>query len=226
MAVITIIGGHGKVALRTAPLLRDAGHEVRSLIRKQEQAPAVEGSGAVPVVKDATALDIDEIAEVFAGSDVIIWAAGAGGSGEADTWAIDRDAAIRTIDAAEQAGVRRYIMVSFFGSRMIDGKYPGVDEGEGMYAYYNAKVQADAHLKESGLDWTIVGPSALTLDEPSGMIAVDGSGASRDVEVPATSRGNVARVVAAAVGEEKAIGKQISFHDGGTPVAEALAALE
>lgn len=226
MAVITIIGGHGKVALRAAPLLRDAGHEVRSLIRKPEQADEVKATGAVPVVQDVTALDIDQIAEVVAGSDVIIWSAGAGGSGEADTWAIDRDAAIRTIDAAVKAGVRRYIMVSFFGSRMVDGKYPGVEEGEGMYAYYNAKVQADAHLQASGLDWTIVGPSALTLDEPSGMIAVDNSGASRDLEVPATSRGNVARVVAAAVDEEKTIGKQISFYDGGTPVAEALAALE
>ena len=225
MSTVTIVGGHGKVALRAAPLLADNGHTVRSLIRKQEQADDVREAGAEPVVEDVTQLDEDQIADVFRGSDVVVWSAGAGGSGEEETWAIDRDAAIRTMEAAKKAGVQRYVMVSFFNSHMVDGEFPGVDKSEDMYAYFNAKVQADEHLRNSGLDWTIVGPSALTLDEPTGKIDVQEGIELRDVNVPTTSRGNVARVVAAAVDENKTIGKQINFHDGETPVAEALAAV-
>ena len=225
MSTVTIVGGHGKVALRAAPLLADNGHTVRSLIRKQEQADDVREAGAEPVVEDVTQLDEDQIADVFRGSDVVVWSAGAGGSGEEETWAIDRDAAIRTMEAAKKAGVRRYVMVSFFNSHMVDGEFPGVDKSKDMYAYFNAKVQADEHLRNSGLDWTIVGPSVLTLDEPTGNIDVQTGTELSDTDVPATSRANVAQVVAAAVDEDKTIGKQINFHDGGTPVAEALAAV-
>lgn len=151
MSTVTIVGGHGKVALRAAPLLADNGHTVRSLIRKQGQADDVREAGAEPVVEDVTQLDEDQIADVFRGSDVVVWSAGAGGSGEEETWAIDRDAAIRTMEAAKKAGVQRYVMVSFFNSHMVDGEFPGVDKSEGMYAYFNAKVQADEHLRNSGL---------------------------------------------------------------------------
>ena len=225
MSTVTIVGGHGKVALRAAPLLAENGHSVRSLIRKQEQADDVREAGAEPVVEDVTQLDEDQIADVFRGSDVVVWSAGAGGSGEEETWAIDRDAAIRTMEAAKKAGVRRYVMVSFYNSHMVDGEFPGVDKSEDMYAYFNAKVQADEHLRNSGLDWTIVGPSVLTLDEPTGTIDVQTGTELSDTDVPATSRANVAQVVAAAVDEDKTIGQQINFHDGGTPVAEALAAV-
>ena len=225
MATITIIGVHGKVALRAAPLLAEHGHTVRSLIRKPEQAADIREAQAEPVVQDVNKLGVEEIKDVFAGSDVIIWSAGAGGSGEEETWAIDRDAAIRTMDAAEKAGVKRYIMVSFFNSRLVDGEFPGVDKSEDMYAYFNAKAQADEHLVASNLDWTTVNPSELTLDEPTGKITVETDPDSVDTDMPSTSRGNVARVVAAAVDEDATIGKHINFHDGDTPVAEALSQL-
>lgn len=222
MSTVIIIGGHGKVALRTAPLLIDAGHTVRSIIRKEEQAADIRDTGAEPVVADIASLGEDELADLFRGAGAVIWAAGAGG-GDADaTWAIDRDAAIRTMDAAEKAQVNRYVMVSYFNSRLVDGRVPGVSEDEGMYPYYNAKSQADEHLKNSRLDYTIVGPSALNLDEPSGMITVDNSGESADLDVPETSRGNVAQVIAAALDEPEAVRKTIFFHDGDAPIAQAV----
>lgn len=225
MSVVTIIGGHGKVALRAAPILADNGHAVRSLIRKSEQVDDIREVGAEPIVQDVMQLSEDDIAEVFKGSDVIVWSAGAAGSGEEDTWAIDRDAAIRTMNAAEKAGVKRYIMVSFFNSRLVDGEYPGVDKSEGMYAYYNAKAQADEHLRNSNLDWTIVGPSVLTLDEPTGAIDIEVDADIQDGDVPSTSRANVAQVVAAAVDQDAVIGKQLNFHDGKSAIVDALASV-
>ncbi|MDN5660321.1 MAG: NAD(P)H-binding protein, partial [Brevibacterium aurantiacum] len=112
MSTITIIGGHGKVAMLAAPLLNNAGHTVRSAIRKEEQSSEIEAANATPVVADVENLDTDAIAEVLAGSDAVVWSAGAGGSGEDHTWAMDRDAAIRVMDAAQKSGIRRFVMVS------------------------------------------------------------------------------------------------------------------
>ncbi|MCF2573579.1 SDR family oxidoreductase [Brevibacterium sp. UCMA 11754] len=224
MSTITIIGGHGKIALLTAPLLNKAGHTVRSVIRKEEQSADIEAANATPIVADVEQLGADDIAEVLAGSDAIVWSAGAGGSGEDRTWAMDRDTAIRVMGAAQKSGIRRFVMVSYFNSRLVDGEVPGVEKGDGMYAYYNAKSQADEHLRtKTDLDWTVLGPSVLTLEPATHSITVDSSGETRDLEVPSTSRENVAHVIAAALGEPAAIGKTLNFHDGDTPVAEAVA---
>jgi putative NADH-flavin reductase len=217
MSTITIIGGHGKVALLSAPLLSAAGHTVRSVVRKQEQSADVEEAQAAPIVADVAQLDTDGIAEVLAGSDAVVWSAGAGGSGADQTWTIDCDTAIRTMDVAKKAGTRRFVMVSYFNSRLVDGEVPGFAEEDGMYAYYNAKSQADEYLRtESGLDWTVLGPSELTLDPATQLITVDSSDDTCDLEVPPTSRANVARIVAAVLDESAAIGATLNFHDGQT----------
>ena len=222
MSTITIIGGHGKVALLAAPLLVEAGHTVRSVIRKEGQAADVEATGAQAVVADVEKLDEQGTAEVLAGSDAVVWSAGVGGGDDERTWALDRDAAIRTMDATRAAGIRRFIMVSFYGSRLVDGKFPGVEEGEGMYAYFNAKAQADDYLRiKSGLDWTVLGPTELTLEEPTGKITVAQLDES-SAQPPATSRANVARVVAAAVDNPASTGCTVNFYDGDTPIAKAL----
>ncbi|MHA2789876.1 SDR family oxidoreductase [Corynebacterium sp. S7] len=222
MYTITIIGGHGKVALRTAPLLVEAGHTVKSVIRNPNHAEDVAATGATPVIADIENMNVAETAELLEGSNVVVWAAGAGGGNPDRTWAVDRDAAIRTMDAAQSLAIHRYIMVSYFNTRLKNGRVPGVVESDGMYPYYNAKSQADEHLKMSGLDWTILGPSGLTLDEPSGKITVDNSGAQLDTDVPPTSRGNVAQAIAAAVENSTSIGKLFSFHDGDKPITEAI----
>ena len=222
MSTVTLIGGHGKVALLAAPLLVEAGHQVRSVIRKPEQADDVTATGATPVVADVEQLDVAALADLVAGSDVVVWSAGAGGGSQARTWAVDRDAAIRTMDAAQQAGVRRFVMVSFFGSHLEEGEYPGVDPEEPMYAYFNAKGQADEHLRDSTLDWTVLGPSTLTLDEPTQRITVSPDGVTRADQVPSTSRANVAAVIAAVVDEPATSRRTLNFHDGDVPIAEAI----
>jgi len=77
---ILLIGGHGKVALLTEPLLVDAGHTVDAVIRNPEHRDDVTASGAMPVVADVEALDVDELAALVRGHDVVIWSAGAGGA--------------------------------------------------------------------------------------------------------------------------------------------------
>lgn len=214
MARILLIGGHGKVALLAEPLLVEAGHEVTAVIRNPDHESDIVATGATPLVADIETFDLARFTELVSGSDVVVWSAGAGGGAPERTYAVDRDAAIRSIDAASAAGVRRYVMVSYFGA----GPDHGVDPDDGFFAYAEAKAAADAHLRASGLDWTILAPSALTLDDPTGRIDVD---ATESRSVP---RGDVAAVIAASIAEPATIGRTIPFNSGDVPIAEAVGA--
>lgn len=214
---VVIIGGHGKVALRLATILSDQDHEVTSVIRNPAQSDDVADTGAEPYVADVEHLDTTALVDVVTGQDAVVWAAGAGGGSPERTYAVDRDAAIRVIDAAEQAGVPRFVMVSYFGAS-LDHRVPGDDP---FFAYAEAKAAADQHLRDSALDWTIVAPSALTDKDGTGQILTAESGATAS-EV---SRDDVAEVIAEVLAAGRASGRMVEFNNGTVPITEALAAL-
>ena len=109
---ITIFGGHGKIALLLAPMLVEAGHDVTSVIRNPDHIGDVEATGAVALVSSLEEADLETLTSQLQGVDAVVWSAGAGGGSPERTYAVDRDAAIRTMDAAVAAGVERYVMVS------------------------------------------------------------------------------------------------------------------
>ncbi|MCT1429467.1 SDR family oxidoreductase [Brachybacterium muris] len=209
---ITLIGGHGKVALLAQPLLVQAGHEVRSVVRNPDHIADIELTGAQTVVTDIERLDAGGWEELLSGTEAVVWTAGAGGGDPKRTWAVDRDAAIAAMDAAQRVGARRFVIVSYFGA----GPGHGVPEGDDFYPYAQAKTEADEHLQNSGLAWTVLRPSALTLEEPTGRIDVD------PAEGREVSRANVARVIATSLDHEGTIGQVIEFNDGEQPIDEAL----
>lgn len=139
-----------------------------SIVRNSAHIEDVEATGASAHVLDIESASVDEMAELFESQDAIVWSAGAGGGNPSRTYAVDRDSAIRAIDAAEQAGTKRFVMVSYYGADVNHG----VPTDSSFFAYAEAKAAADAHLRESNLAWTILGPTALTLDEPSGRISL------------------------------------------------------
>ncbi|MHD0278506.1 MULTISPECIES: SDR family oxidoreductase [unclassified Rhodococcus (in: high G+C Gram-positive bacteria)] len=216
MARIVIIGGHGKVALHLERLLADAGDEVTAVIRNPDHADDVRAAGATPVVADVEHLGVDELVPLLSGHDAVVWSAGAGGGNPQRTYAVDRDAAIASMTAAERAGVRRYVMVSYFGA----GPDHGVPEDNGFHPYAEAKAAADAHLRGTDLDWTILGPSLLTLDSPTGRIETGPDAGKGQV-----SRADVAAVAAAVLHRPATVRRTIEFNNGDTPIEEALDAL-
>ncbi|GAA5149687.1 SDR family oxidoreductase [Microbacterium pseudoresistens] len=213
MARILIIGGHGKIALLTAPLLAARGDEVSALIRNRAHADDVRAADAEPVVFDVEQEGADALREVIAGHHAVVWSAGAGGGDPQRTRAVDFEAAVRAMDAAGAAGVARFVMVSYFRSKTNHG----VDPSDGFFAYAEAKAAADEHLRASDLQWTVLGPSRLTDAEPTGLIDAT---AATSGEV---SRANVALVIAETLRMPDTIGRTIRFNDGERPVAEALA---
>jgi len=215
MSDVIIFGGHGKVALHLARILSDRGYQVTSVFRNPDHTDEVEATGARPVVGDIETLGVDRLADLIAGNDAVVFSAGAGGGNPARTYAVDRDAAIRVIDATGQAGTRRFVMVSYFGA----GPDHGVPEGDSFFAYADAKAAADAHLRATNLDWTVLGPGALTLDPATGRIAVGPKAAGGHV-----SREDVAQVIATVLEDNRTLERTIEFNNGDTPIAEALGA--
>ena len=222
MSRIVIVGGHGKVALHLARILKersDADNQVTSVFRNPDHTDDVSATGARPVVADIENLDTPALADLLAGHDAVVFSAGAGGGDPARTYAVDRDAAIRVIDAAGQAGVRRFVMVSYFGA----GPDHGVPEDNSFYPYAEAKAAADTHLRATDLDWTVLGPGRLTLEPATGRIAVGADVGREGSETTGVSREDVALVAAAALNDDSTIRRTIDFNNGDLPIPEALA---
>ena len=213
----TIFGGHGKIALLLAPLLVDAGHEVTSVIRNPDHVRDVEATGAAALVSSVEDADTAALTELLSGQDAVVWSAGAGGGNPARTDAVDRDAAIRSMDAAVAAGVRRYVMVSFSGASP-DHLVP---EDDPFRRYQDAKIAADEHLRGTDLGWTILGPGALTTDPSDGRVNPDAS--SRDGDE--SPRELVAQIAAAVLADERAVRRTLVFGKGDVPIDDWLSAL-
>lgn len=210
-----IIGAHGKVALLLSRELSARGDVVTGVVRNAGHAAEVEATGAKALVFDVEHAPTEAIADALAGHDAVIWSAGAGGGNPERTYAVDRDAAVRTVNAAESAGVRRFVMVSFAHADV--GQLVPLDDP--FYPYQTAKIAADDHLRASALDWTILGAGRLTDSPASGNVgtAEPERGAPSD-----TSRANVARVAAEVLANESTFGRTLNFVDGDVPILDWL----
>lgn len=209
---ILIAGGHGQIAMLLHPLLIARGHRVRALVRNPNHADEVRRAGAEPVYCDLEAEG--DISEALGEADAVVFAAGAGpGSGAARKLTMDRDGAIKLIDAARQNGIRRYVMIS-----AMDAEEPRGDEV--FQTYLRAKAEADEALRRSGLDYTIVRPGRLTNEPGSGCVSL----AERlpRGEIP---RADVAAVVVCVLETPATVGRQFDVTAGETPLAKAAAGL-
>ena len=211
---VLVAGAHGKVARLLVRELVGRGHGVRGLIRKEDQVPDVESDGAEPVLCD---LEGEEpggrIGDAVEGCDAVVFAAGAGpGSGNARKETMDYGGAAKLIEACEERGVRRYIMLSSMG---IDDPE---SRDEAMRPYLRAKARADERLRESDLDHTIVRPGRLTDDPGTGRVDATES-LGRYAEIP---REDVALAMALTLELENTVGKTFELLSGETPVEDAL----
>jgi uncharacterized protein YbjT (DUF2867 family) len=213
---VVIAGGHGQIALHLERLLAARAAEPVGMIRNPDQATDLQRIGAVPVVLDLESSAVDQVAAVVTGADAVVFAAGAGpGSSAARKLSVDRDAAILLADAAEAAGVRRYVMVSAFGADDYDP-----NSTEVFQVYLRAKAQADADLRGRDLDWTVVRPGRLTNSPATGMVYLGDSIGGGSV-----SREDVARVLVHVLDSPLTIGRQFRLVGGSTPISDAIAEL-
>jgi uncharacterized protein YbjT (DUF2867 family) len=211
---VVIAGGHGKIALLLGAMLTERGDRVRGLIRDPGQAEDLRRAGVEPVVFD---LEGDgDLAAAIEGAETVVFAAGAGpGSGAERKRTMDLGGAVKLIEAATEAGARRYLMISSSGAGN-----PPAEGGDVFGEYLRAKAEADQALERSGLDYTIVRPGSLTDDAATGRVSV-GPELPR-AEIP---RADVAATLAASLSAENTIGKTFELRAGEIPIADALASL-
>jgi uncharacterized protein YbjT (DUF2867 family) len=212
---VAIAGGHGKIARRLARVLVARDDRVRGLIRNPDHTADLRADGAEPVLCDLEAADVEEVAAAIEGADAAVFAAGAGpGSGAPRKLTMDRDGAVKLLEAAGSAGVERYVIVSSVGA---ENPPP---EGDDVFSVYlRAKAEADRALAASDRAWTIVRPGSLTDDPGTGRVRIGTEPFRGKV-----SRDNVAQVLDTVLHDPRTVRTTFYVSDGDDPVEQALAA--
>jgi uncharacterized protein YbjT (DUF2867 family) len=211
---VAIAGGHGKIALRLTKLLADRGDTVVGIVRNPDHVADVRAAGGDAVVVDLENATTEQVAEAIAGVDAVVFAAGAGpGSGARRKDTVDRAASVLLADAAQAAGIRRYVQVSAMGLDRADD--PATDQV--FAAYLRAKDAADQDLVSRDLDWTILRPGRLTDDPGVGTVNL----AAR-VQPGAVTRDDVATVLVGLLDRPATAGKTLELVGGAESIDAAL----
>ncbi|MFV0633031.1 SDR family oxidoreductase [Demequina sp.] len=211
---IVIVGGHGKVARQLIPTLIGRGKEVVPLARRQQQLLDLAAMGADPRELDIEAATERDFARAFEGADAVVFAAGGGPDGNIDRKrTVDLEGSLKSIAGARAAGISRFVQVSAIG---VDEPLPEGTEPV-WRAYVEAKRDADAALRDSGLEWTIVRPGGLTDDPATGRVAV-----APTVERGSIPRADVAHVIADVLDLPATVGAQWEVVSGQVPIPTAL----
>ena len=212
---VVIAGGHGKIALLLERLLAGRDDQAVGLIRNPAQVADVQKAGAEAVVCDLEAASADDVAVLLSGAAAVVFAAGAGpGSGVPRKDSVDRGASVLMADAAERAGVRRFVQVSSMGA----GQPPRPGTDEVWAAYITAKTAAEEDLRSRDLDWTILRPGHLTDGPATGRIRL----AAPPVPAGAIPRADVAAVIAALIDEPGTRRQTLELTGGDSPIAAAV----
>jgi nucleoside-diphosphate-sugar epimerase len=159
--------------------------------------------------------DVDTIAESMSGTDAIYFVSGSRGK---NLLQIDLHGAIKTMQAAEKAGVKRYVMLSsVFALKPERWKESFLND---LTDYNIAKHYADLYLTtQTQLDYTILQPGALKEEQGTGKIE------THVISAGSNSISNVVDTLVAILENDSTIGKVILMHDGNTPINEALCQL-
>jgi uncharacterized protein YbjT (DUF2867 family) len=146
-----IVGATGMLGREICHLLRERGRTVRALVRDSSDPDVVtrlERSGAEIARGDLK--DPASLAAACRGVTTVITTASSTLSRQADDSidSVDRQGQLDLIEAAEAAGVQRFVLVSFAG---IDLDFP----------LQSAKREVEARLMRSGLTYTILQPTCF-----------------------------------------------------------------
>ncbi|WP_427910788.1 SDR family oxidoreductase [Pediococcus parvulus] len=206
---VFVIGAHGQIGKLLVAQLLDRGDEVVAGIRDAKQRDFFEDQGAATQLFDLTEQP-DEMAKVLAGVDAVVFSAGSGGkTGDDQTLLIDLDGAVKSMEATQKAGIKRFVIVSAMNAE-------DRTRWTAIQPYYVAKHYADLYLKdETSLDYTIIKPGVLTND--AGKV-----GLILDQTKGKIAREDVAETIVSALHNDNTIKKEFAISEGETPINEAV----
>lgn len=193
---VFVIGAHGKIGRQLISLLAQQGHQVFAGVRDVNQVEDTDGGKITPVEFNLTDYP-EQMQTKLTGMDAVVFSAGAGGSSAENTILVDLDGAIKSMQATQAAGVKRYVIVS---ALYTDDRHKWMEST--IQPYYAAKYYADQWLmNRTDLDYTIVRPGVLTDQAGSGRVQID---TDRDVA------GKIARADVAAVLAEVVVSSHLN----------------
>jgi len=208
---VAVIGANGGIGRRLLPRLKDAGHEPIGVVRSEDQFAAIRERGAEPRLGDLE----EYFAPALGRADAVVFTAGSGGStGWDKTILVDLWGAERAVEACEERGIDRFIMVSSRGAGDPESRQGPIKP------YIVAKHVADRTLQQSSLDETILRPTRLTDEDGTGRVAAYfGTDPETGDPIP---RADVAQAVVQCLETDATIGHAITLYGGETPLEEAL----
>jgi uncharacterized protein YbjT (DUF2867 family) len=212
MSTILVTGASGFVGSQTLPALLDAGHRVFALVRSQTSGEVVLGrlSADQRAAVELRTGDVTQPATLpaaLAGVDAVVHLVAIPRDlrGGADLRLINTEGTRAVVVAMQAAGVRRLVHMGAMG----------VADDPALH-YASSKAKAEAIVRDSGLDWTILKPSlqfgpgdgffniiANLVRMSPGVVPVPGNGRSRFQPIHVA---DVARIVAASIGDPATVG--------------------
>lgn len=210
---VAIIGANGNIGTRLGKLLAKRGDEVVGYIRKEEQAHDLQELGMKTEIADLIKTDVTEYTSMLKGTEALVFTAGAGGAGTELTKLIDGEGVRKMVTAAENAGVKRFLLISAFPDA-----WRNEDMSDNFEFYMKMKRQADVDLAKSSLDWTILRPGTLTDNLGKEKIEL-----GQAIPYGEVSRDDVAAVLAELLNNDETSKLVLELTEGKTPIQEAVA---
>jgi len=159
MAISTVVvfGAESDTGYRLVQLARRDGLAVVAVVRRERDIPLLERLGASPRLADAT--DRGQVDAVFAGlgAEPLAVVCFLGGTPQ-----LNSQGNINVIDAAQDAGVRRFVLTTSIGcgdSAVVLDPFVKAFAGKSI----RAKDWAEKRLLASGMDWSIVRSGGMTI---------------------------------------------------------------
>ena len=209
---VFVVGATGQIGKHLINLLQNSEqHTVRAMVRKKEQSEELKSQG-IDVAVASLEGSVEDIAEAANGCDAIVFTAGSGGhTGLDKTLLIDLDGAAKTVEAAQQAGINRFVIVSALQANHRE------NWNKEMVPYYVAKHYADRMVETSNLDYTIIRPGGLLNEASTGKVTV-----SANLETGSIPREDVAKTIYASLDAQATYKKSFDLISGETKIEEAL----
>ena len=208
---ILVIGASGRVGTDLVKQLLADDHQVIGTTRQEKKLFSDDNYHQldldITTEKDAMQSQIDQ------DIDAVYFVAGSGGK---DILEVDLHGAVKTMQAAQDKGIKRYIMLStVFSLDTSKWDNPGIAD---LKEYYICKHYADQWLvNNSTLDYTIVQAGALKERSATGKITInDNSAGENSIE-------DVATTLAAVLNANNTIKKVFSLHNGEKAIEKAIA---
>ena len=207
---IVVAGATGQTGSRIfSRLVAQSGVSVKGGVRNVEKASKAFPSGSTLSHLDVVEDSLADLTQTLQGSNGLIIACGMNPAKNLLRMSkaaheVDNVGTCKLIDAAKEAGVKKIVLVS---SILTNGREWGQENSPGFVATnafggaLDEKLAAEKHLRDSGLDYTIVRPGGLKASSPTGSLTLYKEDSLNSGEV---SRDFVADVCVASLNEAKA----------------------